>query len=805
LGRKNQTTVGRTGYDRQFLIDVMELGEETVSAYLKIALETCPWLTQNGKYEWQFLTAQLGIFPCHIIDTKILSQVFYSGDRILHDLDSIYEHFMRRGCPGIFEEYTGTSFYLYGKHKKFMQKSDWSKAILSEDQLNYASDDVRIIFPCYQAICEAIESWVMRYERHLPDNRGIRAVIALELSLLPMFAKMEQEGIKFDEQYYIDTVIPTMEKKRDEAYAECAKFSRLVWRESHELGEFKRCQFFSKSSNPKDIQLVRAVITSIFGRKITTIRHKKDKRKAGDTVEFKWIGSVSEDRFAAVAKTVMTELKGYQLIPSTLVNLRSIKLLEILTKMCGFEVVSRREKYLKTLYDPNNPRTEVIKYLMRYLKNAGYASRYGRNILNRISPNSFCRPNWNQIGSEKQEVVSGRSSAKDPPIMQMAGRATLYAYNGDPGISAAKFLRSAYRSEDGCVLIDGDYSMIEPKITAELTRDKLLTKIFLKDVDLYDVTAQIIFEDRYVPPLDPPEGLDKAGVDHWLANLTKKQKLQKETAKHQRDFSKIVRLGTTYGMQYKSLYGRILDEMPDWQVMDDDGFMRPGVEDDVKDILNRLNESHPGVIQFTDEVEYQCTKKLVTAGTLAHFRAANNNGERTPFGVVYSEFGRHRRFCIMPDHERDDKFKEHELSSKYNPDPENHRFYYNEFKRRKNKVRLAAFNHKVQSTSADILKFAELYVYQELESKIANEGWDRRKNRIVLVLHDEILLQVQEKYATEGRIILERCMLKAAYKFIKRIPVSVNIGIGKDWYSAGNVEKSKKKSKSMQIYKKRSA
>lgn len=788
--------------DRQIIIDVKVLGEKLVAKYLKPLLSRAPWLTQEGKYEWQFITKQLGIKPLAVIDTKILSQVFFSGDRLKHDLSNVYANFMSIYCPGLFEEYTGCSFGGYEKKKKVLQKSDWSQRPLTFEQKDYGADDVRIIFPCYGAICEAIERWILREEKNLPENRGTAAVISLELSLLPMFAKMEQEGIKFDSEYYWNKVIPLMESERDKAYKLCTKFKKLLWKDKDGSS---RAVFQAKEVKTEDVARAQKLITVIFGSKIARVRRKTTTSKAGISVEIKWIGPAI-DRVVGVLKSILTEEKGYFLQESELINLRSPDLKYVLSEIVGFTVHNCKEKYLKNLYDPTNPRTEVIKCLMWYRKNAGYCSRYGRNVLNRVSKNGFIRPHWHQIGSEKSEVVSGRSSASDPPIMQMAGRAILYRYSkNDQGISAAELLRSAYIAEPGCIFTDADYSQIEPRITAELTGDKLLQKIYLKNIDLYDVTAQIIFEDEYAAPINPPEGLSKKGIEKWLRSLTPEQKKQKETAKHQRDISKIIRLGTTYGMGYKSLYRHILDERPDWQVYDRKRKKyRPGEEDDVKAILERLNDSHPGVVEFIDRTEYEATKKLRQAGSLAEFRAKKNKG-RKPFGIVRSMFGRHRRFCILPDHDRDETdprgFSEEELHKDYNPT--DRRYYYGEFKKRCNKVRLAGFNHRIQATSADITKFAELYIYRWLEERIELDGWDKRLNRIVLILHDEVLVQCEEQYAQVVKAKVEELMLKAGRKFLKKIPVLVSIGQGQNWHEAGNVEKSKVQAKSMNIYKKK--
>src|ERR1017187_4301608 len=103
-----------------------------------------------------------------------------------------------------------------------------------------------------------------------------------------------------------------------------------------------------------------------------------------------------------------------------------------------------------------------------------YFAKYGRNMLKHVQPDGYIYMTWNQIGGESNEIVSGRSSSKEPNIMQMAARDLLYAWSSEGGINAGELLRTAWIAEDGCVILDCDVSNFEPRITTQITRDKNL-------------------------------------------------------------------------------------------------------------------------------------------------------------------------------------------------------------------------------------------------------------------------------------------------------------------------------------------
>ena len=86
----------------------------------------------------------------------------------------------------------------------------------------------------------------------------------------------------------------------------------------------------------------------------------------------------------------------------------------------------------------------------------------------------------------------------------------------------------------------------------------------------------------------------------------------------------------------------------------------------------------------------------------------------------------------------------------------------------------AAMNTPIQGTAADIMKIAMIKVYNELK----NRGL---KSRIVLQIHDELLLEVPIEEKDEVAKLLKDCMENAVSL---KVPLNVEVEEGKNWYQA---------------------
>ena len=83
-------------------------------------------------------------------------------------------------------------------------------------------------------------------------------------------------------------------------------------------------------------------------------------------------------------------------------------------------------------------------------------------------------------------------------------------------------------------------------------------------------------------------------------------------------------------------------------------------------------------------------------------------------------------------------------------------------------------NMPIQGTAADIIKLAMIRVYRRLRD-------EKLQSRLILQVHDELLVETQESEAEQVMAIVKEEMEHAADLAVK---LSVDIHQGKDWYQA---------------------
>ena len=86
----------------------------------------------------------------------------------------------------------------------------------------------------------------------------------------------------------------------------------------------------------------------------------------------------------------------------------------------------------------------------------------------------------------------------------------------------------------------------------------------------------------------------------------------------------------------------------------------------------------------------------------------------------------------------------------------------------------AAMNMPLQGSSADIIKIAMVNVANALKSK-------GLKTKIIMQVHDELILEGPETEAEEAAVILKKGMEEAVQL---TVPLTVEVHSGKNWYDA---------------------
>jgi len=97
-----------------------------------------------------------------------------------------------------------------------------------------------------------------------------------------------------------------------------------------------------------------------------------------------------------------------------------------------------------------------------------------------------------------------------------------------------------------------------------------------------------------------------------------------------------------------------------------------------------------------------------------------------------------------------------------------------DFKKILSKIRRQAPNHYVQGSSADVTKQALVYINESIRSQ-------RLDARVLMVIHDEFVLEVAENQADVAASLLEGAMIRGFSTFFKKIPMKVDAAVVDYW------------------------
>jgi DNA polymerase-1 len=279
---------------------------------------------------------------------------------------------------------------------------------------------------------------------------------------------------------------------------------------------------------------------------------------------------------------------------------------------------------------------------------------------------SLINPETGRIHASLNQTVAatGRISSSDPNLQNIPVRTP-----------EGRRIREAFVAETGHRLLSADYSQVELRILAHLSKDQTLIDAFRRGEDIHDRTARELFGP--LSPLSPEE---------------------------QRRRSKMV--------NYALLYGKTA-----FTLAKDIGISRREADEFIRAYFAR----YPGVRVFIDE-------------TIARARET---------GHVRTLLGRLRR---LPDLRANNPQVRMEAERQ-------------------------AMNTPVQGSAADLIKKAMIDLHRELAAR-------RLRSRLILQIHDELLLEVPETEAEEARALVKRVMEGA---LALEVPLVVDARLGRSW------------------------
>ncbi|WP_312372849.1 DNA polymerase I [Lachnoclostridium sp.] len=304
----------------------------------------------------------------------------------------------------------------------------------------------------------------------------------------------------------------------------------------------------------------------------------------------------------------------------------------------------------------------VIKLILQYRQLTKLKSTYADGLVSYVEGDGRIHGTFNQT-----IAATGRLSSTEPNLQNIPIRMEL-----------GRKIRKVFIPEEGYLFLDADYSQIELRLLAHMSKDERLIEAYRQAQDIHRLTASEVFR----TPFD-------------------------EVTSAQRSNAKAVNFGIVYGISSFSL-GQDLDI----------------TRKEAEEYINKYFMTYPGVKTYLDG--------LIEEGKES--------------GVVKTLYGRIRPV----------------------PDLTN-----SNFMKRSAEERIA-MNSPIQGTAADIMKLAMIHVNQALKER-------KLKSRLLLQIHDELLVETHESEVEEVAKIMKEEMRQAASL---SVPLEVEVTRGGNWYEA---------------------
>lgn len=758
--------------DVQWLIDVRIFGYERLAHLFRPYLEKCLIIGQGLKFDAEHLIERFNIWMGFPRCTLLLAQLISAGDKYNKSLEkrdfklhSQYKYYLDWGW---FTEHTGKTPEEYSFFKAKMQKSDWGAAILDNDQLQYAADDIQLVHYLYKAQVEELERVIAKY-----NKSGLRHTYRIECTAINEFAVMDIVGVEPDIRYYDEEVIPYLEGYIEDSENELMVFPEF-WEEVENL--------------TTQVKLMDGSIIKVQSRKL----------------------SIPYCKFINVNGKATAAGPGQ---------------LQRALSRAGIDCPNaQKETFEELLYDPDNANSytqkqkHILTKVLQYIKAKSMLTKYGRNLYSGekscLYDDGCFHPDTFQMGGEENGVDTQRTSAKKPAYQTIPSGTDDFL--GD-GKKIGKVLREPYKARQGKKLIVADFSNQEGRIATQVTNDQYLISVFREGRDQHAETGKDIFGLDYLPLKGSPER--QAGKTGFLGHIyqqgwkgmqakvyedTKCQLwIPDEQAKEMKKKLRVRFAGITKkAEELKNKIVKSLEPYPTLKAFENRKPIYVGFtelkynKDKLKDIMEfdgsdtmipitrmrkwclyidqerRIKRVRKGLRDFI--IKKRSLKKLAKLFNSKLIEDSEGN-KLKPNVMIFSPLKVNnliRKVRPVDTLHKDYKVKNEE-SGKFET-------WNNQRNKRIAAISREAFNFLMQPEGSTIIKLSMIGIGKEFRKR----GWSYRDVSIILEVHDEIIVEAKDEYVEEAAAITKRVMETVIQSVVTVVDAPVEVGVGLSWADA---------------------
>lgn len=571
---------------------------------------------------------------------------------------------------------------------KAIRKMDWGVPVLERKQIRYAGIDVKYLLD------------LQTKQQNAADDRDY-GIINLENEVVSLFAEMHVNGIKIDEtqiekvraeyESHVRSLLTELQNKLPWVPIIKSKLTKKVLAQYPDgvkpVGAgFGDEEFVKDAKNDvkRALEILEIPLPKTYDKKKKKFRPSLTIDNV-DTLDIREalrqardsIKQAKNDKEVSVRRRVYSRIRALRSYPL------GTKLREY------FETVSLYNKYLTKMDTWTNPATGRVHSDFRQLK------------------------------------VTGRCAMADPPLQQMP---------------KDKWFRALFIAALGYKLLKIDYSQLELRLTAEISRDRELVSEYCKGLlaDVHTKTAIKVF----------------AGGSKSLWD-----KMDKEKRSEHRSDSKPVNFGLIYGQGAQGLQQYLMGFKVYWSL------------DQCTHAISEWFDLYQSVKAYHNNIKRSLLDgfKMVRNRITGEYEAKSKFGAGGKF-TLYTLGGRKRVWT------HDQLLAMKQVGVNYS--------------RRNGRPYLYAictemFNLPVQGTAADGMKLAMIDI-KKLLRRLRREGIDVK---VVLQVHDELVFEVKKKHVAYVAELFREVMESAMQKLVQRVPIYCDVQYGDNWAAETVIER----------------